>query len=284
MIKHLKSKTPLLGIGLYIKQKLLNFTSQAPCFLIIKGITEDERGVPQFDIHFVKKMEGVTSSQFLSRIGGSPELFFAFPQDKILDILQKLGITPPSEWGALLEEETELSWQSWIGKRFLSLSENISNDYYEDRVAEIFGALDFEVEQMGHKRQGELPDGILYSKDFAIVYDCKNRPSYYLDTKDRRAMTSYVEDAKRRIGERQRIGRVYFALIAHSFDEQLDNLGEIERATSSKGILLTSHTLLYLLFKKLSLGSSFLLADFEKLISSHVITIDHVDRVYRGTT
>ncbi|MEM2087545.1 MAG: hypothetical protein QXF52_02580 [Thermoproteota archaeon] len=50
--------------------------------------------------------------------------------------------------------------------------------------------------------------------------------------------------------------------------------------SSTKGALFTSEALLYLLFKKLSLGRSFLLADFERLVSSRIITRGSIERVY----
>jgi hypothetical protein len=277
-IQHLKKALPLAGIGVYIRGKGQDFSSQPPCFLIVNNIIENEKGEPQFDFHFISKMEGISSSEFLHEIGDKG-LFFSVPQGKILSILNKYAIEPPQQWKALLEEGPQPSWQDWVGKRFLDILNPISNSEYEDRVAEIFNALGFEVEQMGYKKEGEYPDGIIYSRDFAIVYDCKNRSNYFLDAKDKRAMIKYVQYAKRRIEEQRGINKIYFAFIAHSY-ERVENISDIEKETSTKGLLLTTEALLYLIFKKLSLGRSFLLADFEELISNQIITAESIERVY----
>lgn len=281
-IQHLKNAVPIAGIGIYTKGKDRDFTAQPPCFLIIRNITENEKREPQFDFHHVSKMQGITSSILLNEIG-TGGLFFSVPKDKILQILEKFEVKPPSEWRELLEPIgiPTPSWLDWIGKHFQDIRQTISNNEYEDRIAEVFAALGFEVEQFGHKKEGEYADGIAYSKDFAIIYDCKNRTNYFLNASDKRAIIKYVQDAKRRIGERRKIERIYFAIIAHSYDK-VEKVSEVEKETSSKGFLLTSEAMLYLLFKKLSMGPAFLLADFEELISNQVITIEDVKKVYGG--
>lgn len=279
-VQHLKDTLPVPGIGVYTKGRGKDFSSQPPCFLIIKDIYENEKGEPQFDFHFLSKMEGIISSTF-SRGIGIRKLFFSISQERVLSVLEEFGIEPPSEWEKLLEARPSSSWLDWIGNRFQAILQPISNSDYEDRIAEIFTALGFEVEQMGHKKEGEYPDGIAYSKDFAIIYDCKNRFKYFLNANDKRAMIKYVQYAKRRIEEQRGIEKVYFALVAHSYDK-VGNIGYVEKETSSKGFLLTSEVLLYLLFKKISSGRSFLLVDFEELLSNQVITIEGVGRIYGG--
>ena len=280
-MQHLKNILPLAGIGIYTRGRGRDFTSQPPCFLIIKNITENEKGEPQFDFHYVSKIQGIASSEFLNEIGIMHAC--SVSQEKVLPILEKFGINPPSEWQKLLEAKAPppFSWLECVGKHFQDILQTISNNEYEDRVAEIFSALGFEVEQLGHKKEGEYPDGIVYSKDSAVIYDCKNRFNYFLNANDKRAMIKYVQYNKRRIEEQRKIKTVYFALIAHSYDK-IENISGIEKETSSKGFLLTSEALLYLLFKKISLGRLFLLTDFEELISNQVITIENVKRVYRG--
>jgi len=277
-IRHLKNSLPLAGIGAYIKQKERNFSQRPPCFLIIRNIDENEKGEPRFDIHFMARMEEITSLKLLDKTG-TQDLFFSVSQEKILRILDEFGIKPPLDWKQLLEEKPQPSWQDWVGKYFQDILKSISNPEYEDRIAEIFSALGFETEQMGHKKEGEYPDGVIYSKDFAITYDCKNRFNYFLDAKDKRAMINYVQYAKRRIEEQRGIGKIYFAFVAHSYDK-IENMNDIEKETSSKGLLLTSEALLYLLFKRLYLGRLFLLADFEELISNQIITIETAEKVY----
>jgi hypothetical protein len=279
-VQHLKNTLPLVGVGVYTKGRDRDFTAQSPCFLIIKNITENEKGEPQFDFHYVSKMQGITSSMLLNEIG-IRNLFFSVPEERVLFVLEKFGIKPPPEWQKLLEAKppSALSWQNWIGKHFQDILQTISNNDYEDRIAEIFNALGFEVEQLGHKKEGEYPDGIAYSKDFAIVYDCKNRSNYFLSASDKRAIIKYIQDAKRRIEERRGIKKVYFALIAHSYDK-IESISDIEKEIFSKGFLFTSEAMLYLLFKKISLGSSFLLVDFEELASNQIITIENIEKVY----
>lgn len=279
-VQHLKNALPIAAIGAYIKGRGQDFTHCSPCFLNVKNIEENERGVPQFHIHFISKMKGITSYEFLNEIG-EKSLFSSTSQEKILEVLDKFGIQLPAEWKMLLEEKIRPSWLDWVGLRFQEIRQPISNPEYEERVAEIFSALGFEVEQMGHKREGEYPDGIIYARDFAVVYDCKNRSNYFLDAKDKRAMIRYVNYSKRRIEEQRDINRVYFAFIAHSYTN-VKHISDIEKETSTKGLLLTSEALVYLTFKKLSLGRSFLLADFEELISNQIITKDRIERIYPG--
>jgi hypothetical protein len=281
-IQHLRNTLPLAGIGIYTKGKDRDFTAQPPCFLIVKNITQNEKEEPQFDFHYVSKMQGITSSGLLDEMGVR-NLFFSLSEEKVLPILEKLSIKPPPEWQKQLETKSlpSQSWLDWVGGYFQDIMQTISNNEYEDKVAEIFSALGFDVEQLGHKKEGEYADGIAYSKDFAIIYDCKNRTDYFLNANDKRAVIKYVQHAKKRIEERKKIERVYFAIVAHSYD-QVENISNIEKETSSKGFLLTSEVMLYLLYRKLSLGPSFLLTDFEELISNQVIKIEDVKDTYRG--
>ncbi len=272
---------PVPGIGAYVKQKKGDFTSRSPCFLIIRGIRENEKQEPAFDFQFLAKMEGITSSQLLQYFGNQG-LFFSVNGEKVLETLERLRAEAPSEWKQLLGLEVVPSWKDWLGQHFLNILGPISNNEYENKVAQIFNALGFEVEQMGYKREGECPDGIIYGKDFAIVYDCKNRTDYLLDAPDKRAMIRYVQVAKRRVREREAIEKVYFAYVAHSYHQNTKNLGDIEKQAGTKGMLLTSETSLYLFYKKLRAGKSFLLADFEELAIGVVVRQEDVERVYSG--
>jgi hypothetical protein len=277
-VQHLKNSLPLPAIGIYTKGRDKDYTSQPPCFLTIKSIDENEKSEPLFDFHYISKIEKLTSFTLLKEIG-IRDLFFTVPQEKILNILERFNIKPPSEWQKLLEAKPSPFWLEWIGKHFQDILQPISNPEYEDRIAEILHALGFEVEQLGHRKEGEYPDGIAYSKDFAVIYDCKNRSNYFLNANDKRAMIKYVNYVKRRIQEQKGMEKVYFAFIAHSYDN-MESISDIEKETSSKGFLFTSEALLYLLSKKISLGRSFLLADFEGLISNQAVTIEVVDNIY----
>ena len=278
-IRHLKHAQMIPGIGMYIKGKKKDLSSISPCFILVKSVEENEKGEPLFQFHFLKKMENISSAQLDGEIG-SHSLFFGLPKEQILSIFNKIGIEAPSEWIMLLGEEIQPSWRSWIGEHFLRILRSVSTHEYEDKVTETFRALGFEVKQMGYKKEGEYPDGVIKSPDFSIVYDCKNCSNYFLDAKDKRAMIKYIQDAKRRIREQSKIEKVYFAIIAHSYDQRTRNLSEIEKETSAKGILLTSETMLYLLFKKLALGRLFLLTDFEGLISVQTVTMENIDKAF----
>lgn len=280
-VQHLRDRTPLPGIGVYTKGRGKDYTCRPPCFLIIKNISENEKREPQFDSHYIKQMPGLTSAQFLNEIP-KKDLFFSVPEEKVLPVLEKFNIKPPPEWQKLSEAKAQppSSWLDWVGKHFQDILQTISNNEYEDRIAEILNALGFEVEQLGHRKEGEYPDGIAYSKDFAIIYDCKNRSDYFPNANDKRAMTKYVNYEKRRIQElKENIKRVHFAFIAHSYDN-VESISDIEKETSSKGFLLTSEALLYLLYKKTFLGRLFPLTDFEELISNQPIAIEAVKRIY----
>lgn len=162
-------------------------------------------------------MKGITSIKFLDEIG-SRDLFFSVSEETVLSVLRKFDVKPPSEWQKLLEGKPQPSWLDWVGKGFQDILQPISNPEYEDKVAAIFNALGFEVEQMGHKKEGEYPDAIVYSEDFAFIHDCKNRSNYFLDARDKRATIKYFQDAKRRVKERKGIEKMYFAFSAHSYD------------------------------------------------------------------
>jgi len=195
-ISHLKYARMIPGIGMYIKGKKRDISFISPCFIVVEKIEENQKGEPQFQFHFLKKIENMSSAQLIAKIG-KHGLFFSLPKEEILGVLNKIGIKAPSEWKILFEEETQPSWQRWIGEYFLDILKTVSIQEYEDKIAEMFKALGFEVKQMGYRKYGEYPDGIiLYSSDFSIVYDCKNCSNYFLDANDKRAMIKYIQDAK----------------------------------------------------------------------------------------
>jgi len=84
-------------------------------------------------------------------------------------LLETLKRNIPSIREANVQIKATASWQDWIGKRFLEILQTISNDTYKDGIAEAFNALGFGVEQLGHIKEGENPDGIAFAEDFAIV-------------------------------------------------------------------------------------------------------------------
>lgn len=277
-VRHLKHVPQIPGIGVYMSGKKADFSAVSPCFIVVRNVEENEKGEPLFQFHFMQKID-ISSATLTAEIG-KHQLFFTIPKEEILGILDKLGIKPPSEWITLQGAALQPSWQNWTGEHFLGILKSVSSTEYEDRTAHVFRALGFDVNQMGYTKEGEYPDGIAHSADFSIVYDCKNSKDYFLDARDKRALIKYIQDAKRRIREERGIEKVRFVIVAHSFDQRARNLNDIEKETSTKGFLLTSEALLYLLFKKLSLGRKFLLANFEELVSAQIVTMDSIDKAY----
>lgn len=278
-VKGLKESLPLAGIGIYRKGKHKDLSFLPPCFIIVQSMERNEKGEYEFGFRYLSKMGAITSSKFAYEME-MLSLFSTHSHEKVLEALEKLGIKTPLEWQRLLEPKSPTTWKDWIGRHFQELlSTSISNDDYEDRIFEIFTALGFKVEPQGHKKEGEYPDGIAYCKHFAIIYDCKNRLNYFLIANDKRAMVKYVSSAKRRIEEQKEVEKVHFAFVAHSYSN-VEGISDIEKDTQSKGFLFTSAALLYLLFKKMSLGPSFALSDFDQLISNQPITNEVIDKTY----
>jgi len=67
-VQHLKNTLPIPGIGVYIKHRGGDFSSRPPCFLIVRGMSENDKGEAQFNISFISKMEGVRISLVSSKV------------------------------------------------------------------------------------------------------------------------------------------------------------------------------------------------------------------------
>jgi len=277
LVERLGASFPRAGIGVYRKGRRKDLSSLPPCFIIIQNIEKND-GEFEFVFRYLSKVERLTSVEIANAVG-LRHLVQSIPYEKISAILERLHIKTPLEWQRLLEPKPATSWLDWIGKHFQTILQTDSTNEYEDIIAETFKALGFDVEQMGYKKGGECADGIAYSKDFAIIYDCKMSDNYFLNTDDKRAMKNYIQMEKKRIEGQKDIRNVHFAFVARSY-ANVENLSDIEKETSSKGLLLTAETLLYLLFKKLSLGRSFYVAGLEQLISNNVVAIKDIERIY----
>lgn len=256
----LSKSCPLLGIGRYIKQKDKDFSQNPFVYLKIMGMRYDLiTKQPYFNF------KTLTKSKIESRIlegklsSDNRNLFSVIEPEKLFRILQDIGEEPPKEWKKLMEIKEEIIyWRDYIGKYFLDIEQRtLSNDEFEDRVAVLLNALGFKVVQKGHKIIGEYPDGIAsFGNDYAIVYDCKNTQNFLPSAGDERAIEKYLGDEKKIRSERN----IYCAFIAKSFKEQ-----------SRKDILyLSINSLLYLLYKKLSLGSKFTLSPLKKILDNFI--------------
>jgi len=264
---------PLPGIGIYIKQKQNDFSSQYFVYLKVKGMRYDLiNETPYFDFEPVGQ-SNTPSSGLVDKLGGSVPLFSAKDCSEILTVLQALRETPPSAWKDLLSPEqnttsqARYTWEDYIGKYFLDIKDtNISNNEFEDRVCALLTAIGFEVEQRGHRVPGEYPDGLAFiDEEYGLVYDCKNSSNYRPTTDDNRAIRKYLEDEKKA----NRSKTLFPVFIAKSFasnDEKDIHHLDIE-------------ALNYLLYRKICLGSKFNLSRIKKLLDNKVtLNRDIIDK------
>lgn len=158
-------------------------------------------------------------------------------------------------------------WRDYVGKYFLEIEKGaLSNDEFEDRVAVLFSALGFRVNQKGHKIPGEYPDGIAsFDNDYAIVYDCKNTQNFIPSAEDERAIKKYLKDEEKIRSERN----IYCTFVTKSF-----------KIKNKKDVLyLQINPLLYFLYKKMSIGSKFTLSPFKKIVDDFIpFEIETIDK------
>lgn len=253
---NLSKNCPLPGIGRYIKgkDKDKDFSVEPFVYLEIKGMKYDpEYKQPCFYFKFLGKSN--TKSSELEKKLSYKEFFFAMESQELIEILRKIGEEPPEDWKKLIEMKREIThWKDYIGKYFLEIeATHLSNDEFEDRVVTLLKALGFKVDQKGYKIPGEYPDGVLSFEDYAIVYDCKNKHNFIPSAEDKRAIEKYEKDERKIRTEKN----IYCAFIAKSFKEK-----------TGKHLYLSINSLLYLLYKKLYLGSKFTLSPLKKIFDN----------------
>ncbi len=257
----LKARLPLPALGVYAKMKQNDFRLLEFSYLVVQGMEYDVRGIPKFQYSY--KAKSKTKSEVLLRQFASRNFFEARESDAVLRLLRDLGEQPPQEWLDLIDVGKALpsieSWREWIGQHFLLLSNTeISNEDFEDVTVDVFRALGFEVNQMGHKRPGSFPDGTLTASlsDFAIVYDCKNRSDYYPPEDDKRALLAYTQKEGRRLQEQNnRIRSVYSMFVAKSLAQE---------ELSGADVFISADDFLYALYKRVRLGKDFALTAFDE--------------------
>lgn len=259
----LSKNCPLPGIGRYIKQKNNDFSRIPFVYLEIKGLSYDpSTKQPYFTFRFLRK-SNTESIKLENRLPmNNRKLFSAIQSQELIEILKDIGEEPPEEWKKLLEIKEEIfHWKNYLGKYFLEIEErSLSNDEFEDRVANLLNALGFNVVQKGHKIQGEYPDGIFSFDDYVMVYDCKNMWNYTPSAEEESAIRKYLSD-EIKIRSKEKL---FCAFIAKNF-----------KGERKKGIFyLPINSLLYLLYKKLILGSKFTLSPLKKIFedSSQLMT------------
>lgn len=256
----LQRSLPIPALGIHFG----DFSYLRFSYMMVIGMEQDDREIPTFDYQCVGE-SGATSDQLLRTLRDpqTGTLFETRESATVLNMLNTLAEQPPQEWldllGGTKPQVPAESWRDWIGQRFLRLFDTkISNDDFEDIVAETFRALGFEVVQMGHRRPGSYPDGTLVAapSDFAIVYDCKNSSNYYPIVEHQRAISDYVQKEGKRLQEQKRVRSVYSAIVARSF-AQAELVGA--------DIFVSAEDLLYALYKRLRLGKDFTLTAFDEV-------------------
>ncbi|ADT85191.1 hypothetical protein [Thermococcus barophilus] len=269
--ENLKKSLPLPGLGVYIKQtikgKIHDYLHKPFVYLRVKGMKYNEKGEPHFDFEPIGKAK-VKSEELLKRLPNKSALFFSISPKEIIQILEELGEKPPKEWLKLLEGEARgWNWKDWIGKYFSDIEEEeLSNDEFEDRIADLLKAIGFNVIQKGHKLEGEFADGIAWIDNYYIVYDCKNRWNYTPTDSDIRAIKKYLEDEMKRNGEEN---RYYPVFIAKSVGMNI----------KKDVFCIPVNSLLYLLYKKLQLGPKFKLGPIKKILDDkNPLTIETIDK------
>ncbi len=262
---------PLPGLGVYTMQGKKDYRQEPFVYLKITHMRCD--GKPYFTFKAIKK-SSTKSEDIIDKLPSQnkssplkPKLFSAIDVDQIIKILSEIGEEVPKDWLALIElTEIRVTWYDYIGKYFLDLREgNLSYEEFEDRVANLLKALGFEVSQKGHKTPENTPDGVAtFEDEYHIVYDCKNTSNFIPTTEDNRAIKKYLEDEGKILK-----GKIFGVFIARSF-------GEEQRRDI---FYFRTEELLYLLYKKLSIGRKFNLAPLKKILDNKMnLTIETIDK------
>ncbi len=137
---NLVNSLPLPGIGIYSKGKVrgkpVDYQKRPIVYLQIKGMRYDSRGAPYFDFKPIRTGK-VESKYFLEKVKHH-KLFEARSFDEVHNLLCDIGEDPPAEWMELAKEVGKEDWHDWIGKHFLRIETDISNNEFEDVAADIF--------------------------------------------------------------------------------------------------------------------------------------------------
>jgi hypothetical protein len=105
LYQDIKSLLPISAIGIYGKGPIrrgtrtdrVDYTAYPPSFLLVEDVSINDKGEPTFRFRRLSGIEGITSKALLSRLRDWP-LYYLAPSDRILKILEELGIKPPEEW------------------------------------------------------------------------------------------------------------------------------------------------------------------------------------------
>ncbi len=105
LLQEIRALLPLPALGIYSKGPTrrgtrtdrVDYTSLPPSFLVVDNVAVNDKGEPIFRFRRIAGIEGIQSKILLSRLRDWP-LYYLMPSDKVLRILEELGIRPPSEW------------------------------------------------------------------------------------------------------------------------------------------------------------------------------------------
>lgn len=269
----LADSCPLPALGIYFR----DYSREPFVYLKLKGMSYDSQSEePSFDTQTIGSSNG-ESQTLIDKLpssnkwrSGEPKYFSSIEPKQLKDILQELSEDPPEEWKKLIQLKEQLAtWRDYVGRHFLEIEEKDSSPYeFEDRIAALLNSLNFDVSQKGHKLAGEYADGIASFEDYQIVYDCKNTLNFLPSADDMRAIQKYLSDEKKIRKEKN----IFPAFIAKSFKQ--GSRGDV--------FYFTVGALIYLLYKRLSLGPKFTLAPIKKILENKTpLTNEIIDKEWR---
>lgn len=278
--ENIKSQLVIPAIGIYKRDHAnINFV-----FLKIMGMRYDETNSAYFDFRVIQKstVSSSTLINLLPQKNKSP-LFSSIDLDGLIKIIKATGAIIPDEWIQKTSNSKDTTttpthqiqtvqddFLSYIGKHYQKLlSSDISNDEFEDITANLLVALRFDVKQQGHNVIAAKADGIaFFENDFGIVYDCKNQNNFVLTADYERAINRYLEDEKL-VNKVENLFPVFIVKGFRQIGNSNIKIFEIE-------------SLLYLLYKKLTLGNKFSLSPLKVILRNNIqFTLKTIDIEWR---
>ena len=163
----------------------------------------------------------------------------------------------------------------------LSYNEEKSKEF-EEGVNRIFRMLGFEVEEYG-QGTGRNPDGIAKENQhrYAILLDAKTRKDGYKIGTDDRTIIEYINRYKEQL-HKTGFQTIYFLIISSSFIPTTSSaLKTIKVDTNISTTLISIHSLLKLLSRKIENPRLFDLKQFQELLIEPGEIDDKVDRLLK---
>ncbi|MEM2471880.1 MAG: hypothetical protein QXQ96_05085 [Sulfolobales archaeon] len=109
LLQEIRGLLPIPAIGIYGKGPIrrgtrtdrVDYTSLPPSFLVVDDVVVNDKGEPTFRFRRIAGIEGVQSKTLLSKLRDWP-LYYLTTSEKVMKILEELGIKPPSEWAGYI--------------------------------------------------------------------------------------------------------------------------------------------------------------------------------------